>query len=315
MSCRETQFTYIYVFFVDNYLDESLFAMIMTAKYRWQLRDRSTVHATKTVGKEVLALLARVQRLLNEDTQHNNYGKPSKVNASYYIASLRMKIALTWMDELLRPEYATASSSLPVPSIVVEDIHDEVMLLRREGMGVSISASASGSDGSTLSTASAGAAEASASVAVIPAIVDVTPDEYDESYRAFAPVLSLLWEIFVVSVKGLLDCRKRDIYHFRTHYRLSDALWQLTKRFLSYGQGFLPQSVRQVLQSLGGWDSITVERGLAELHKLFEKKRSQIVAMWSTDNPVQPWDVLLARICEFDALRRKVRETHSLHDC
>jgi hypothetical protein len=29
--------------------------------------------------------------------------------------------------------------------------------------------------------------------------------------------------------------------------------------------------------------------------------------MWSTDNPVQPWDVLLARICEFDALRRKVR--------
>lgn len=284
--------------------------MIMTAKYRWQLRDRSTVVATKTVGKDILALLARVQRLLTEDTQHNNYGKPSKINASYYIASLRMKIALTWMDELLTPEYTAESSSSS--SIVMEDIHDEVMALRREGMGGSISGS--GSDGSTLSVASsAGTAEEAA--AAVPAIVDSTPEEYDEPYRERAPVLSLLWEIFVVAVKGLLDCRKRDIYHFRTHYRLADAFWQLTKRFLSYGQGFLPRSVRQALQSLGGWEGITVERGLAELHKLFERKRSQIVAMWSTDNPVQPWDVLLARICEFDALRRKVKTRCSREWC
>ena len=51
----------------------------------------------------------------------------------------------------------------------------------------------------------------------------------------------------------------------------------------------VPAWVRQQLQSLQ-ISELSAARALAELHRLFDKKRTQIVAMWAVENPTNAWD-------------------------
>lgn len=261
---------------VENFLDESLFAMIMTAKYQWQSRhDVQNPLLIESKIENVLQMLARVQRLIYDDVQQNNYGKAPKINATYYVASLRMKIALYYLD-------AVYDSTSILSSGAHEILKQAMFTIRNENAGY-------------------GNGE-------IVAVVDVPLEQVSVCGCQSANVASSVWELFASSIKALLECRRRDAFHFRTHYRLSDGLYKLVEQINMKGDEFVPKCIRDYLFSIGGWSTITLDKSLSELHKLFEKKRSQIVAMWSTDNPVQPWDVLVARISEFDSLRRKVRK-------
>jgi hypothetical protein len=257
----------------ENFLDESLFAMIMTAKYQWKSRhDLRNPLLIESKIENVLQLLARVQRLIYDDVQQNNYGKAPKINATYYVASLRIKIALYYLD-------AVHDSTSILSSSAHEILKQAIFTIRNENAGY-------------------GNGE-------IVAVLDVPLEQVSVCGCQSASVASSAWELFASSIKVLLECRRRDAFHFRTHYRLSDGLYKLVEQINRKGGEFVPKCIRDYLFSIGGWSTITLDKSLSELHKLFEKKRSQIVAMWSTDNPVQPWDVLVARISEFDSLRRK----------
>lgn len=254
----------MFSFILENYLDNSLFALTMTAKFRWQTRYNQK---QEFVFQEICPLLSRTYKLISEDVQNNSFSKVSKIHALYYIASLRLKISLSLLDML--PDESTN---------IVGWLTEVIATIRLENAGFS---------------------QTSVPIITIPV----------EEIMLFAPgittqhqidVISMACELCASAAKGLNECRKRDIYHFRTQYRISDLASQLCTI------NNLPSTMKEYIQSLFNWTDTTQSRSLLEIHKLFEKKRAQILAMWSTDNPTQPWDVLLARISEFDGLRRKV---------
>lgn len=311
-----------------------------------------------SIAQQVLQITLQVHFLVQQDSQHTNYSKPSKQNAAYYVASLQAKVALALLPGSYAPDADSRRWS-----------EEEASLIAHMCQSVLAATGAP----SEISNASVTASAAAATTTSLPRSQDGT---LGERVNAAASATHSLWLLLLQAYRLLLDCRKRDVYHFRTHYRISyvilrihelltppsstspstsmsspsissssstsfaadvaallgDQRLQITpgsesnttaihvdlnsnrgtddrtdtiQTATDIGTITMPPAIHASFVELGV-DAFTKPRALVEIHKLFEKKRAQMVAMWSVDNPVHPWDQLLARSMEFDALRRKV---------
>lgn len=114
----------------------------------------------------------------------------------------------------------------------------------------------------------------------------------------------------VLSLVDLHICLQRDAFHFQARTRLAQAVSQLLS--LSSPPLILPwkseelKSHYKVAQTTAAvwlpakptllenvplfFEALTVQEEFRYLHRLFEKRRPQVLAMWVVDNPVTLWD-------------------------
>lgn len=89
-----------------------------------------------------------------------------------------------------------------------------------------------------------------------------------------------LWRNLLDAMAGLRECRRLDAFDTFSIFRISDILFQLAATNV-----FIPFWVQDSFHSLG-IASVSFEQSLHELRKLFDKKRSQIVALWLVRVPL-----------------------------
>jgi hypothetical protein len=109
-----------------------------------------------------------------------------------------------------------------------------------------------------------------------------------------------LWSVVVDALRGLRSCRQWDAYDFKSVFLISNFLLSLQG---SYAHSSLrwaqpPVSIATDLVDVcsAGSSSMTSEYGavesnaLMEIHKLFEKRRPQVVAIWTHENSPHRFD-------------------------
>ncbi|RYG65931.1 hypothetical protein EON64_10900 [archaeon] len=115
---------------------------------------------------------------------------------------------------------------------------------------------------------------------------------------------------FVVSLVDLHLCLQRDAFHFQARARLARAVAQVLSLSspplaLPWNSEELRAHYRAAQTAAAFWlptkappldnappffKSLDAQEEFRYLHRLFEKKRPQVLAMWVVDNPVTLWD-------------------------
>ena len=104
---------------------------------------------------------------------------------------------------------------------------------------------------------------------------------------------------------GLRECRKLDSYDFRSVYRISNVIYQLSMRpYLSH----LVSHPQLMLPGLSVFEGDGIKAALGEITKLFDKKRPQIANVWCSESTLSRYEQLFQRTLKFDKLRRKYTE-------
>ena len=135
----------------------------------------------------------------------------------------------------------------------------------------------------------------------------------EDTSSFLTPAMRLrLWQVAVDALKGLRSCRIWDTYDFKSVFLVALFLisFHRAKKYSALHWALPPEEILPALDdALGTWTGSDFLQGaLAEIHKLFEKRRPQVVAMWTHENSPQRFDQWLQRIVVFDNLRCKVRE-------
>lgn len=104
------------------------------------------------------------------------------------------------------------------------------------------------------------------------------------------PLNARVWDALLLSFSGLKECRRLDVFDFKSVYRIACAVEDLAQILCRAEASFIPSGVRSGLLELLNMKEISNENALEELAKLFDRKRSQIVAMWCVENAVSPWE-------------------------
>jgi hypothetical protein len=132
-----------------------------------------------------------------------------------------------------------------------------------------------------------------------------------------------LWRVVLQQVKGLEECRKREHFHHKSLYMLAWFIFRLKQHNLHPPISLIGEVTAVQLpiadiaipnqmelrpegidvpnpidvecagsarNSIIDLSQITYQQSLNLLHRLFDKKRPQIIAMWIMDNPLTPWD-------------------------
>ena len=127
-----------------------------------------------------------------------------------------------------------------------------------------------------------------------------------------------IWVCVLGALFSLRECRRLDPFHFKSVYRIADCIRsigallpyppspQQTSGRVCQSESPAPAWVFQELSMLpvyGDYPATVAESAtgcsglslgdaaaLKELSRLFDKKRPQILAMWSVETPVNPWD-------------------------
>lgn len=111
-----------------------------------------------------------------------------------------------------------------------------------------------------------------------------------------------LCELVLCCLVNFRESQRFDQYNdFRSVVGVVSVVWRL---YCLHGKVW-PDWFLTGLQSLQV-ESLTPMVAFAELNKLFEKKKSQIVAMWVPEKPTDEWDCQLKRTYEFDYYRRTI---------
>jgi len=111
-----------------------------------------------------------------------------------------------------------------------------------------------------------------------------------------------LCELVFSCLVNFRESQRFDQYNdFRSVVGVVSAVWRLS----CLNDKVWPDWFLSGLQSLQLL-SLTPTVAFSELNKLFEKKKSQIVAMWVPEKPTDEWDCQLKRTYEFDYYRRTI---------
>lgn len=103
------------------------------------------------------------------------------------------------------------------------------------------------------------------------------------------PAEERVWSALLASWAGLKECRRLDAFDFRSVYRVADTISTLAALVSAGVVPVPPQWVADRLKGLGVREP-GAAAALEELARLFDRKRSQIVAMWCVENAVSPWE-------------------------
>ena len=145
-----------------------------------------------------------------------------------------------------------------------------------------------------------------------------------------------MWTALQRSFAGLKECRRLDAFDFKSVYRITRGISELSEMLQPTGsEASIPAESLTGLLELLGIRELNQSAALEELARVFDRKRSQIVAMWCVENAVSPWEKvklnsfviyckcsflfyqpilyfatqILVRISQFDTLRKKVSWT------
>lgn len=210
-----------------------------------------------------LQLCVRAARQLTVENPRHTFAKPVRVAALYQISSLCIKAcfrALRWLG--------SGEDGAIVDSLA----------LIEECMGLLLPASAVAIAG-TAASSSAPVPAPDSSAAAAATVV----------HAELAEVSTRVWSALLSAWAGLKECRRLDSFDFRSVYRVSDSSRRLAA-LVSGGEVPLPpQWVVERLKGLGVRE-LGATAALEELARLFDRKRSQIVAMWCVENAVSPWE-------------------------
>ena len=81
-----------------------------------------------------------------------------------------------------------------------------------------------------------------------------------------------------------------DAFDFKSVYRTSWGIAQLSSILSATVAAAFPASAVQSLLEVLGVRELSAHAALEEMSKLFDRKRSQIVAMWCVESAVSPWE-------------------------
>lgn len=128
----------------------------------------------------------------------------------------------------------------------------------------------------------------------------------------------VLWNIIIDCFLALRYCRKMDVHDYKSVYLIAHTLHALSDMDIpNYLISKLFQRLEIVRNDENCVKNSLNTASLLELHKLFDKRRSQVVAVWIVESTL-PFDMLMRQRClKYDKIRRKyVRMyTHLLLQC
>jgi len=199
------------------------------------------------------------------------YSKPVRLAALYQASSICLKVAMLLVQGLAACTRSCTGSTDAVQMgggaeqelVAVEECM--IALLPARAAKVASMAAVSGIEGS-----GGGGADAA------PEVVK--------------PLGARVWDALLLSFAGLKECRRLDVFDFKSVYRIACAVENLTEILSRVDEDLTPPGMRSGLLELLGTKEISNESALEELAKLFDRKRSQIVAMWCVENAVSPWE-------------------------
>ncbi|KAL3925682.1 MAG: hypothetical protein SGILL_000238 [Bacillariaceae sp.] len=118
-----------------------------------------------------------------------------------------------------------------------------------------------------------------------------------------------VWDVFADVVGGLAECRQVQPFFHRSVYRHAQALmWAPVlndPRSSAGSMNTVPATRSFAIRGLNNSTPAAVSAGVV-MSKLFDKKRSQLCAVWVTTNSESsPFQVLNAAIRKYDSLRGK----------
>jgi len=114
-----------------------------------------------------------------------------------------------------------------------------------------------------------------------------------------------LWSVIVRCFSNFRECQRLDPRDFRPSYSLAAAIHRMGL-LSNASQSFrVPTEFMDNLRGLH-IDSVDKEGAIAEMRRLFDKRRHQVVAMWVQEKPNDNWEVQLKRTYEFDSSRRAI---------
>mgnify|MGYP000040951624 CR=1 FL=1 len=99
-----------------------------------------------------------------------------------------------------------------------------------------------------------------------------------------------VWDALLLSFAALKECRRLDAFDFKSVYRIARGVEDLARIICCADGDCIPTGVHASLLELLNMREISDECALEEMSKLFDRKRSQIVAMWCVENAVSPWE-------------------------
>eukprot|EP01032_Pedospumella_encystans_P010701 gene10701-12486_t len=275
----------------ENCFDNDLYALTCSAKLQLQLAKQGSDSNGATRLQALTTCSKAVQVLKGENAKV--YSKPVRLSVLYQVSSICLKATLhmikaremnkgTLEQELsaieecmaaLLPTKATNTVAVPVVSV---------------------------SEASATSTG--------------PETSEQTQEEMEISAET-EPVANpppsttlevRMWTALQRSFAGLKECRRVDAFDFKSVYRIARGISELSEMLQrSDGDASVSAESLMSLLELLGIRELNQSAALEELARVFDRKRSQIVAMWCVENAVSPWEKILVRISQFDTLRKK----------
>lgn len=198
------------------------------------------------------------------------FSKQVRLSVLYQVSSLAFKASMLLLADLAVSESHLGMERFLLELIAVEDCLAALLP-------------------SPNATASTSAAPAQSEQASNDGQECTAAEEEKDALEEVVPVKSRVWAVVLRALTGLRECRRLDPFDFKSVSRVASAISQLAALRLSKPH-LIPAEAAAALCQLLGVRDLSCESALEELAKLFDRKRSQIVAMWCVENAVSPWE-------------------------
>ena len=206
------------------------------------------------------------------------YSKPVRLSVLYQVSSICLKAAL----QMIKAREIN-KDTLEVELSAIEECMAALLPTKAANPvavpAVSVSASSSASPGPETSEQTQEEMEISAETEP----VSNNPPSTTVEVR--------MWTALQRSFVGLKECRRLDAFDFKSVYRIARGISELSE-MLQHADGgaSMPAESLTGLLELLGMRELNQSAALEELARVFDRKRSQIVAMWCVENAVSPWE-------------------------
>lgn len=244
-------------------MDEDLFSLTTSAKLQWQIAKRAAT-AAPTRLSALLTCGRAVAVLRGENAK--GFSKPVRQAVIYQISSICLKAALSLLHAFAVDgdlvDRSREKEIAAVETCMAALLPPKAALLRAVPSLCEL-------------------ADTESSVAELPPTPVPPPITVKER------VLSAVG----LSFAGLRECRRLDAFDFKSVYRVSWGIAKLGSILSADGADVaFPLSVVQSLPDALGLRDLSARVAMEEMSRLFDRKRSQVVAMWCVESAISPWE-------------------------
>ncbi len=203
------------------------------------------------------------------------YSKPVRLSVLYQVSSICLKAAL----HLLQAQVST-TDTLEQELNAIEDCMAALLPTK---VTVPVAVAASASSAALFGQETSDQMQEDAEVSEEAEPVSNQPPSSSLEVR--------MWTALQRSFAGLKECRRVDAFDFKSVYRVARGIAELAEILQRVGgDAPVPAGPLTSLLELLGIRELNQSAALEELARVFDRKRSQIVAMWCVENAVSPWE-------------------------